>query len=336
MLRTSLRPIEDQVVVLMGASSGIGREAARHFARRGAKVVIAARSAPALASLLGEIKDEGGEAIVVVAEVTDFEQVKAVADQAVAAFGRLDTWVSLAGTSVWAPVEQTTPEEFRRVVDVTLLGQVHGAMAALPHLRRSGGGVLVGVTSVIARRAFPLQAAYSASKRGVEGFLEALRVELRHDGVPVRVTNVMPATINTPFFEKARTKLGVLPKGPPPVYQPSVVAEALVFAAEHGPRDLVAGGGAKGLMALQAISPRLVDAVVARTGFVTQRTDEPRGPRDDALFEPDDSIQRAEGRIGPVPQRHSAITWAATHKAAMAGLALAGGGALAAARRARR
>jgi NAD(P)-dependent dehydrogenase (short-subunit alcohol dehydrogenase family) len=331
---SSLKPLQEQVVVVMGASTGIGRETARRLARRGARVVLSARSAPALASLLGEIKDEGGEAITVVADVAEFAQVEAVADQAVAAFGRLDTWIHLAATSVWAPVAKTSPEEFRRVVDVTLLGQVHGAMAALPHLRREGRGALIGVTSAIARRAFPLQAAYSASKRGAEGFLEALRVELRHEGVPIRVTNVLPATVNTPFFEKARTKLGVLPKGPPPVYQPSVVADALLYAAEHGPRDLVVGGGGRALLALQKLSPRLVDAVVTRTGFAVQRTDEPKGPTDDALFLPDDTIQRAEGRVGPLPRRRSALTWAATHKGATAGLAAAGGGALAAVRRA--
>jgi NAD(P)-dependent dehydrogenase (short-subunit alcohol dehydrogenase family) len=330
----SLKPVQDQVVVVMGASSGIGREAALRFARRGAKVVVSARTASALDTLVEQIRSDGGEAVAIAAEVAEPDQVKAVADFAATTYGRLDTWVHLPATAVWARVEDTTPEEFRRVVEVDLLGQVYGAMAALPHLKREGRGALVHVTSVVARRAFPLQAAYSAAKRGTEGFLEALRVELRHDGIPIRVSNVMPASIDTPFFEKARSKIGVLPKGPPPVYEPSVPAEALVWAAEHGPRDLVAGGMARGLMAVQAVSPRLLDAVLARVGFAVQRTKQADDGRD-AVFEPIGGIDRVEGRIDTPAMRHSALTWMSTHKLVTAGLAAAGGGALTALRRAR-
>ncbi|MCA1849247.1 MAG: SDR family NAD(P)-dependent oxidoreductase, partial [Actinobacteria bacterium] len=232
-----LKPVKEQVVALMGASSGIGRETARRFAGRGAKVVVSARSKVGLDSLVEEIRSAGGEATAVVAEVTDFDQVKAVADRAAEVYGRLDAWVHLAAVSIFAPFEETTPEEFKRVVEIDLLGQAYGAMAALPHIKREGRGALVHVTSVVARRAVPLQSAYCAAKHGVDGFLESLRVELRREGWPIGVTNVMPAAINTPFFDKARTRLGVKPKGFPPVYAPGVVSDAILYAAEKAPRD---------------------------------------------------------------------------------------------------
>jgi NAD(P)-dependent dehydrogenase (short-subunit alcohol dehydrogenase family) len=323
-LVSKLKPLREQVVVVMGASSGIGREAAGRFAAEGAAVVLSGRSLPALASLADELTAAGGRAVAVPAEVTDPAQVRAVADRAVAEFGRLDTWVHLPGVSVYAPVEDISPEEFRRVVDVTLLGQVYGAMAALPHLRREGRGALVHVTSVVARRAFPLQSAYSAAKRGVEGFLESLRVELAHDGVPIRVTNVMPAAINTPFFDKARTRLGVKPAAVPPVYAPKVVADAILFAAEHGPRDIVAGGGAKAIMAAQALSPRLVDAFLARTGYNVQHTDEPKTEDEpDALFTPVETDRRVEDGFDAITFDRSLGTWLATHPPVRAGLTVA-------------
>ncbi len=232
-----LKPVEEQVVALMGASSGIGRETALRFARKGARVV-SARSEPGLRSLVEEVRREGGEATYVVADVSRFEQVKAVADRAVEQYGRLDTWVHLAAVLLVASFEDTDPEEFERVIDVNLMGQVYGAMAALPHLKREGGGALIHISSMGAKRSVPLQSAYCASKHGVDGFLEALRVELRHEGQHISVTNVMPATINTPFFDKARTKLGVKPVAPPPIYQPRIVADAILHAAENPARDL--------------------------------------------------------------------------------------------------
>jgi NAD(P)-dependent dehydrogenase (short-subunit alcohol dehydrogenase family) len=158
-----LKPIDQQVAVIVGASSGIGRETARRFAKRGAKLVVSARSRPGLASLVAEIQGEGREVTAIPADVVEFAQVNAIAGRAIEAYGRLDTWVHLAAVSVYAAFEQTTPEEFRRVIDVNLLGQVYGAMAALPHLRREGRGALIHVSSVEARRALPLQ---SCNTRG--------------------------------------------------------------------------------------------------------------------------------------------------------------------------
>ena len=283
-----LKRVEEQVVALMGASSGIGRESALRFARRGAKVVVSARGEEGLASLVDEIRREGGEATAMVADTSDFEQVKAVADRAVEEYGRLDTWVHLAAVGLFATFEQTNPEEFARVIDVNLMGQVYGAMAALPHIKREGRGALIHVSSVEAKRSFPFHGAYGASKHGIDGFLEALRVELKHEGWPISVTQVMPGTINTPFFDKGRTKLGVKPVGIPPIYEPETVANIILYAAENPARDLVSGGAAQALILNQRLSPRMLDAVLAtRAGFSPQKTEEPRSENDpDNLYGP--------------------------------------------------
>jgi NAD(P)-dependent dehydrogenase (short-subunit alcohol dehydrogenase family) len=283
-----LKPVEEQVVALMGASSGIGRETALRFAKSGAKVVASARGEEGLDSLVEEIRAEGGEAIAVPAETAQFEQVKAVADRSVKEYGRLDTWVHLAAVGLFATFEQTTPEEFERIIDVNLMGQVYGAMAALPHLKREGRGALIHISSVEAKRSFPFHSAYGASKHGIDGFLEALRVELKHEGWPISVTQVMPGTINTPFFDKGRTKLGVKPVGIPPIYEPETVANIILHAAENPARDLVSGGAAQALILNQRLSPRMLDAILAtRAGFSPQKTNEPRSEDDpDNLYAP--------------------------------------------------
>jgi NAD(P)-dependent dehydrogenase (short-subunit alcohol dehydrogenase family) len=316
-----LKPVEEQVVALMGASSGIGREAALRFAEKGTKVVVAARSKGGLDSLVGEIRRRGGEATAVVADVTEFEQVEAVASAAAGEYGRLDTWVHLAAVSIFAPFDETTPEEFKRVIEIDLIGQAYGAMAALPHLKREGRGALVHVTSVVGRRAVPLQSSYCAAKHGVDGFLESLRVELKKEGWPIGVTNVMPAAINTPFFDRARTKLGFKPKGFPPLYEPGVVADAIIYAAEKAPRDLVAGGAGKGMILTQRLSPRLMDALMLRGGFDSQRTDTPK-PEDapDGLFGPIEGYDRTRGDFGRESLSRSLGTWLDTHPATKRGV----------------
>jgi NAD(P)-dependent dehydrogenase (short-subunit alcohol dehydrogenase family) len=283
-----LKPIEEQVVVLMGASSGIGRETALRFSRRGAKVVVSARGEEGLASLVEEIRAEGAEATMAIADTSEFDQVKAVADRAVEEYGRLDTWVHLAAVGLFATFEQTTPDEFARIIDVNLMGQVYGAMAALPHIKREGRGALIHISSVEARRSFPLHSAYGASKHGIDGFLEALRVELKHEGWPIGVTQVMPGTINTPFFDKGRSKIGVKAVGIPPIYEPETVANIILYAAENPARDLVSGGAAQALILNQRLSPRLLDAVLStRAGFAPQKTEEPRSEDDpDNLYAP--------------------------------------------------
>ncbi len=296
---TQLKPINQQVVAIVGASSGIGRETALKFASKGAKVVVAARSQPGLASLVDEIQKAGGEATYIIADVSDFEQVKAIADKTVQVYGRLDTWVHAAATGVLAPFEQITPEEFKRVIDVTLMGQVYGAMAALPHLKREGRGALIHISSVEGRRSIPLQSPYSSAKHGLEGFLESLRVELKHEGLPISVTSILPSVINTPYYNKVRTKLGVKPTGIPPYYEPSIVADAILYVAEHPTRDFIVGDVGKVLDVLQRISPGLVDNILLLIGFAGQRTNEPKSEdAPDALYEPIPGYDKVKGDFG--------------------------------------
>jgi NAD(P)-dependent dehydrogenase (short-subunit alcohol dehydrogenase family) len=321
------KPLEQQVVVVVGASSGIGRATALRFAQRGAKVVVSARSEPGLTSLVDEIRRGRGEAMAVAADVAEFDQVKDVADRAVATYGRLDTWVHLAAVALYAPFEQTTPVEFKRVVEINLLGQVYGAMAALPHLKRQGGGALIHISSVEARRAFPLHTAYASAKHAIDGFLEALRVELQHEGLPITVTQILPGSINTPLFDKARTKLGVKPMPPPPLYQPNTVADLILYAAQHPRREYIAGGGGQAMLLTQRLSPRLMDALTTRFGFQLQRTDEPK-PEDAPhnLFAPIQGYDRVEGDFSTISTPRSLYNWLETHPAirrgALAGAAL--------------
>uniref|UniRef100_B8HU50 Short-chain dehydrogenase/reductase SDR n=1 Tax=Cyanothece sp. (strain PCC 7425 / ATCC 29141) TaxID=395961 RepID=B8HU50_CYAP4 len=313
-----LKPIEQQVVTIVGASSGIGREAAYRFAKKGAKVVVAARSQPGLDSLVEEIRQQGGDAIAVVADVADFQQVQAIASRTVAHYGRLDTWVHAAATGMFAPFETITPDEFKRVIEVSLMGQVYGAMVAVPLLKQSGGGALIHVSSVEGIRALPLQSPYGTAKHGVEGFLEALRVELMHEQSPISVTSVKPAVINTPFYNHGKTKLGVKPTGIPPYYQPELVVEAILYAAEHPTRDFVVGDVGKVLDVLQRLSPALVDQLLLLIGFTGQRTNEPKA--EDApnnLYTPMTEDNRVRGDFSKlaVPSvsdwfdRHPPVKW---------------------------
>jgi NAD(P)-dependent dehydrogenase (short-subunit alcohol dehydrogenase family) len=323
-----LKPINQQVVALVGASSGIGRATALEFAKRGAKVAVAARSRSGLDSLVDEIHQFGGEAIAIPADVADFEQVKAIADKTVERFGRLDTWVHLAATNVFAPFEQITPVEFQRVIEVSLMGQVYGAMVALPHLRQTGQGALIHVSSVEARRSLPFQSPYSASKHGIEGFLDSLRVELQHEGAPISVTNVMPAVINTPFYNKGMTKLGVKPTGVPPYYQPDLVARSILHVAEHPTRDIIVGDVGRILDVLQKLSPHFVDWLLQLIAIEGQKTNTTKYETDPHnLYEPIEGYDRAEGDFSSLTIP-SFLDWFDWHPAAKWG-AVAGFGALA-------
>ncbi len=295
-MAVELEPIDQQVIVVFGASSGIGRATALLAAQRGARVVGAGRDRHALDSLVAECAGGPGEVVVGTADAANQAEVEAIAQLAVSRFGRIDTWAHVAGVGEYGAFEDITPEEFRRVVEVDLLGPVHGARAALPHLR-AGGGAYIVVSSEIAKRGFPLATSYSAAKHGVDGFVEALRVELQHAGAPVSVTQVMPGSIATPFFENARSRLGVRASGPPPVYGPEKVAEAILAAAERPRRDVVVGGAAKVQLAIQRISPLLMDSLVRATAFRLQRSTEPRAPGDDALFDAPEGEDRVRGVV---------------------------------------
>lgn len=311
-----LKPIQDQVVVLVGATSGIGRATALAFADRGAKVIVSGRSQPELDRLAQEIRSRGGRASAFAADVTDFNQLKNLADRVYADHGRIDTWVNLAAVVMYATFEQTTPEEFRRIIEVNLLGQAYGDMAALPYLKQ-GGGALIHISSIDALRSLPLESAYSASKHGIVGFVDSLRLELEHEHQPVSVTNIMPGSINTPLFDKALTKLGVKPLPYPPAYPPEMVAKAILFAAEHPVRDLIVGDAAILFSIIQRVSPWLADSLLRPSAFRLQRTRQPKSAdAPNNLFHHLEGYDHVHGEFQRITIPASPGTWWETHPVA--------------------
>jgi NAD(P)-dependent dehydrogenase (short-subunit alcohol dehydrogenase family) len=298
----------NHVVVITGASSGIGRETALKFGSRGACVVAAARNEEALQSLSDEIRRIGGEALPVVTDVSDFSQVAALASAAVERFRRIDTWVNNAAVSTYGTVEQMEPEELHRVIEVNLMGQIYGMKAALPHLATSGGSI-INVSSALAERSVPLQAAYCAAKHGIVAFGEALRLELKSEKSPVKVIDVLPSSINTPLFRHARSKMGVKPKPVGRIYEPSVVAEAIVAAAFHPVRRVYAGVVGRMLDISQRVSPRLTDWYLSGPGdaIAGQRTDVPDEGVDN-LFTPSTGRGSTTGDFGERSKSTSVYT----------------------------
>ena len=276
-----LKPIEVQVVVVVGASKGLGRQTAARFAERGATLVLSGRDVDALAEVEASCRDAGAAAVAVVpADVTSPTEMEELASAAIARFGRIDSWVHVSGVDMWSTFEETTPDEFRRIIEVNLLGAAHGAMAALPALRRTGGGALIVVSSVEAEVPLPWQSAYAASKHGLDGFLRALRMELAAEGAPIAVTQIQPSGIDTPLFRWARTRIGVQPRPTAPVYDPDVVAEVILHAAEHPSRELVAGGGGWFLRLAHRLAPDVTERGLTLFGFEGQKTTKPKS--DDA------------------------------------------------------
>jgi NAD(P)-dependent dehydrogenase (short-subunit alcohol dehydrogenase family) len=305
------RRLRNQVVVITGASSGIGRATAVMLGERGASVVLAARNEAALREVAKEIERLGGVAEVVVTDVAEWPQVERLAQRAVDRFGRFDTWVNNAAVSTYATVEESTVEEIDRVLQVNLHGQIYGVKAALPHLARQGQGTIINVASALAERGVPLQAAYCAAKHGIKGFTESLRLELARDHPGITITLIEPSSINTPLFTHARSKLGVKPQPIPPIYEPSVVAETILFAIEHPRRTIVAGGSGKMLVLAEKLSPALVDWYMLQNerGFRQQQTDQPDDGQDN-LFAPLEGTGSTTGEFG---QRSQAISLFTRH-----------------------
>jgi short-subunit dehydrogenase len=293
-----LKPISEQVVVITGASSGIGRETAVQFGQQGASVVLAARNKAALQEVSKEIERLGGQALVVKTDVGEWNQVEQLAQATVDRFGRIDTWVNNAAATIYATVEEMTIEEVKRTIQVILMSQIYGMKAALPHMKRQRYGTIINNASIFAQRSVPLQASYCAAKHGIAGFTEALRLELEHEHSGITVTLLMPSSINTPLFTHARSKLGVKPQPIPPIYEPHVVAEAILFAAEHSRRDIVVGGAGKLLAVMQRISPSLLDRFMLMRGqmFKLQQTTQPDDGQDN-LFAPMDGTGSTTGEF---------------------------------------
>jgi NAD(P)-dependent dehydrogenase (short-subunit alcohol dehydrogenase family) len=291
------KSLSEQVVIVTGASSGLGRAVARGAGERGAKVVVTARNAEALDNAVREIEALGGEGLAIPADHAVEDEVGQVVEQALDRFGRIDTYVANAMVTVMSEVESLRPEELRRVLDVNFLGMVYGYWAALPHLTDSRG-TFVHVNSALAYRGIPLQAAYCASKAAGRTFLESARVELQKHGVPVDVSVVLPGAINTPQFDRDRQKIGYQPQPVPPIYQPEPYAEAALHCMEKPIRELPVSWGAQKLLWGQKLAPRAGDWVLRRNGWKSQHTDEPK-PLDapDNLFDTLPGDPGAHGRF---------------------------------------
>jgi short-subunit dehydrogenase len=271
------KKLKDQVVVITGASSGIGRATALHFGKAGAKLVLAARNEVALHEVADEVDNMGAEVIVAPTDVSNWEQVEQLARDAITTFGRIDTWINDAGVGIYAMAEETSVEETHQIMETNFMGVVHGVKAALPYMKAQQSGTIINLGSVESQRALPYHSAYSASKHAIKAYTEALRMELEYQHSGIHVTLILPAGINTPFFNHSLSKLGVLPQPAPPVYKPELVAQAIAFAAEHPQRDIYVGGASMFFWIMQRISPRLTDKFMTTGGamFKLQKSSMP-------------------------------------------------------------
>ena len=311
-----------EVVVITGASAGVGRATAQAFGRRGARVGLLARGRDGLEGAKAEAESAGAKALVLPVDVSDAQAVEAAAGEVEERFGPIDVWVNNAMVSVFSPVKEMTAEEFRRVTEVTYLGTVYGTLAALKRMLPRNRGSIVQVGSALAYRGIPLQSAYCGSKHAIQGFTESLRSELIHDRSDVQLTMVQMPALNTPQFGWVRSRLPRRPQPVPPIFQPEVAAEAIVWAAQHRRNELWVGWPAVKAIWGNKLIPRELDYYLARTGYDSQQTDEPVDQdRKDNLWEPLPGDHGAHGSFDNRAHRRSYQWWANTHRG---GLALAG------------
>ena len=313
----NLKKLEDQVVVITGASSGIGLVTARMAAKRGAKLVLVARSEDALQQLTEELKTAGTDAIYVKADVGVETEVRDVRDAALNHFGGFDTWVNNAAVSIYGKITDVSLDDQRRMFDTNYWGVVYGSIVAADHLANKGGAI-INIGSTLSDRAVPIQGIYSASKHAIKGFTDALRMELEYDNLPVSVTLIKPAAINTPYTKHAKNYLSTEPGVPAPVYAPSIVAEAILYAAENPVRDLFAGGGAKALSMAGYYAPNLTDKFMEWRMVDAQQKDKPSLSHDSGLDGPSGELKETGNYEGHVTKT-SLYTKARLHPRITAG-----------------
>ena len=319
-----------EVVVITGASAGVGRATVREFAKRGVSIGLIARGADGLEAARREVDTAGGRALVLPCDVADAGAVDAAAARVEEELGPIDIWINNAMVSVFSPIRQMTPEEFRRVTDVTYLGIVHGTLSALKRMLPRDRGTIVQVGSALAYRGIPLQSAYCAAKHAVQGFTESLRTELMHDGSRVHVTMVQLPALNTPQFGWVKSRMPREPQPVPPIFQPEVAARAIHYAAYHRRREISVGWPTVKAIYGNAIAPGVADWVLARSGYDAQQTSERARPyRRDNLFDPVPGDHGAHGTFDDRSKPFSIQSWLNTHRlAALAGGLMAAGAGL--------
>jgi NAD(P)-dependent dehydrogenase (short-subunit alcohol dehydrogenase family) len=321
-----------EVVVVIGASGGIGRATARAFAARGAHLALIARGSTGLDAAADDVEAAGGRALPIPVDVADHEALEQAATKIEAELGEIDVWVNVAFTSVFAKFVDIEPDEFERVTEVTYLGYVNGTRSALRRMLPRDRGAIVQVGSALAYRGIPLQSAYCGAKHAIQGFNEAVRTELLHDGSRVRVTMVQMPAVNTPQFDWVLSRLPRRAQPVPPIYQPEVAAQAVVYAADHPQRrEYWVGETTAATLLANAVAPGLLDRYLARTGFKSQQTEQPSDPDQPVnLWEPADGADGhdfgAHGDFDSRSHRRSPQVWASQHH----GLVAAAAGGLAA------
>jgi NAD(P)-dependent dehydrogenase (short-subunit alcohol dehydrogenase family) len=307
--------MDRQVVVITGASAGVGRATARVFGERRARVGLLARGRDGLAAAKQEIEAAGGKALIFPVDVSNAEQVEAAAQAVEENLGPIDVWINNAMTSVFSPIKEMTAEEFARVTEVTYLGSVYGTLAALKRMLPRDRGVIVQVGSALAYRGIPLQAAYCGAKHAIQGFTDSLRCELLHDRRHVRVTMIQMPALNTPQFSWVKSRLPNKPQPVPPIFQPEVAAQAIVWAVDHNRTELYVGWPTIKAIVGNKIVPRLADEYLARTGYRSQQTNEPDDKnRRNNLWEPVPGDHGAHGEFGDRAHGFSLELWLATHR----------------------
>jgi NAD(P)-dependent dehydrogenase (short-subunit alcohol dehydrogenase family) len=317
-----------QVVVITGASAGVGRATARAFARQGADIALLARGVDGLDAARREVQAAGGRALTLPADVADADQVESAAERIERELGPIDVWVNNAMVSVFSPVRQLQADEIKRVTDVTYLGVVYGTLAALKRMLPRNRGAIVQVGSALAYRGIPLQAAYCGAKHAIQGFTESLRCELLHDRSRVHVTMVHLPAMNTPQFDWVKSRLPRQPQPVPPIYQPEIAANAIVWAASHRRRELSVGAPTVAVIVGDKIAAGLFDRYLAKTGYDAQQTDQPADrERPDNLWAPLAGDHGAHGRFASRSASSSLQAWANEHLPVAIGIA-AGGAAM--------
>jgi NAD(P)-dependent dehydrogenase (short-subunit alcohol dehydrogenase family) len=321
-----------EVVVVTGASSGVGRAIASAFGRRQAKVGLVARGHDGLEGARRDVEAAGGQAVAVSADVADPEQVERAAATIEEALGPIDVWVNDAMVTVFAPFTEIEPQEFRRATEVTYLGAVWGTRAALRRMLPRNHGSIVFVGSALGFRGIPLQSAYCGAKHAVQGFFESLRTELAHRQSAVRTSIVQLPGVNTPQFDHCRSRMDKQATPVPPIYQPELCAEAVVYAAHHRRRQIYVGGSTVMTIWGNRFAPWLADFYLAKTGFQSQQTQDPPDPRNRPgnLFEPVPGDPGAHGKFDSKAHSGSAELWASLHRNEIAAAASVAGVAAAA------